>query len=123
MRRVITQIKEVILKNETLELNGCIYFWPEYIVSPYRDTPPIKFDAESGCWLWQWSFTREKRPRINFQDGSGKLAYRYVWENEIGPIDPNHHIHHKQECKYGKKCVNPDHKESLSIAEHRARHS
>lgn len=111
------------MENEYIERHGCLYFYPSYIPqNPYRSIPPIMFDTESSCWIWQWSFYPDGRPRINFEGGTGKYAYRFVWENEIGPINPDHELHHMASCRFGKRCVNPEHKESLTPSQHRARH-
>lgn len=73
-------------------------------------------DAVTGCWNWTGSYySTTGRPHWD-----GKLAYRRVYEERVGPIADGNHIHHA--CQ-NIKCVNPAHLESLTPTEHKARHA
>lgn len=49
---------------------------------------------------------------------SRRLAHRMAWEETHGPIPPGMQVHHRCEIKL---CINPQHLELMSVADH-ARH-
>lgn len=79
-------------------------------------TRAIPFDqcyivnADTGCW--EWSAYRDR-------NGYGRYrvvwAHRYSYENHKGPIPERYEIDHLCE---NPPCVNPDHLEAVSKAEH-----
>lgn len=67
-------------------------------------------EPNSGCWLWMGAYS---------DDGYGtygaKRGHCISYEIFIGPIPHGYHVHHKCETT---GCVNPDHLEALTPAEH-----
>ena len=69
--------------------------------------------GHDDCILWTG--------RLN--DGYGRIKGRYVhvvcWEEANGPVPPGKELHHR--CKV-RNCINLEHLEPLTRAEHRALH-
>jgi hypothetical protein len=98
---------------------------------PTRRTPPaqrllerVEIDPESGCWLWTGSLTPQGYGNLGIgypSEGTHRteVAHRVAWSLLVGPIPPGCHVHHR--CAV-RRCVNPDHLEVLSAAEHIGRH-
>lgn len=72
----------------------------------------------SGCWIWRGHVAANGRGYTKV-DGIPTLAYRFVYEERVGPIPESHHLHHTCE---NPLCVNPAHLEPLTPAAHVARH-
>lgn len=68
----------------------------------------------SGCWLWSGA-----RNDGGYGVHGGAGAHRVVYEILVGPIPQGRHLHHK--CQV-PRCVNPDHLEPVTPAEHGQRH-
>lgn len=74
-------------------------------------------DPETGCWLWTGA--RTGKGYGSFERGGRVFrAHRFAYETAVGLAD-GLHVHHK--C-FTPLCVNPDHLEALTPAEHIARH-
>jgi hypothetical protein len=69
---------------------------------------------ESGCWIWQGAVSRR------YGQTSRGRAHRVIWEQLIGPIPPEHDLHHL--CS-NPLCVNPEHLEARRPQDHRGRPS
>jgi len=69
----------------------------------------------SDCVLWDGPVTPQGYGRI----GRTQLAHREAWKRQRGPIPSGMVIHHR--CR-NKLCVNVDHLECLTHAEHNALH-
>jgi hypothetical protein len=52
------------------------------------------------------------RLRIN---GKNKLVYKYLWEQENGPVPEGYQLHHQ--CR-NTECINIDHLELMEAGEH-----
>lgn len=76
-----------------------------------RDT---ELDPVTGCWLRTAGIHRNGYSSIDTM-----VAHRYAFEMFVGPIPEGHEIHHL--CGV-RRCVNPEHLETLTRAEHLAKH-
>lgn len=65
----------------------------------------------NGCWKWQRT---DRYGRIRTESGE-QQAHRWLYEQYKGPIPEGHHLHHT--CLH-KWCVNPDHVEPKTPADH-----
>ena len=87
----------------------------------YPTAPPGFWDQVSktpACWLWQGKTIKGGHGIVRF-DGQPWLAHRIAYVTLVGPVEPGLHIHHTCE---NPPCVNPDHMQVLTAAEHRKRH-
>jgi len=85
----------------------------EIIDRIYKNVKEVK-----GCHVYQ-----RCRPSVYGKismHGIKKRVHVYIYEACIGQIPIDHHIHHTCE---NPKCVNPEHLEMLSSAEHRIKHN
>src|SRR5579885_1542362 len=73
---------------------------------------------ESGCWIWTGKPMSAGYGIFHF-NGKEQTAHRAAYLMFIGPIAPNHDVHHK--CR-NRLCVSPDHLEAISKQEHGAHH-
>lgn len=69
---------------------------------------------DTPCWVWQRAlgsngYARKRVHRKNYG------AHRWYYEAVHGPIPEGHHLHHLCEQR---DCVNPDHLQSLTAADH-----
>lgn len=72
---------------------------------------------ETPCWIWRG----ERNSYVTVRYGGGQsTGHRIAWEMAHGPIPSGSHVHHRCEVK---TCVNPEHLELLTRAEHMARHA
>lgn len=71
-------------------------------------------DPETGCWVWTGAKGAGGYGRV-----AGRAAHRMMYELMVGPIPPRCHVHHI--CR-NVLCVNPDHLEVLTSAEHASLH-
>lgn len=69
---------------------------------------------ENNCWLWQGFVMANGYPYYG-----GKRVHRIIWKILIGNLSQKDALHHK--CKT-KSCVNPDHLEKMSFAQHNIIH-
>jgi hypothetical protein len=83
-----------------------------------RKSPVDYVVQDDGCWAWQRAFSA-KGYGICLDAGKLVHAHRWVWEKHRGPLTSDVELHHSCENRW---CVNPDHLEPLSKAEHAARH-
>lgn len=92
------------IRGKELYLRG-----PEVLIEDHGFVTP--------CWIWQGSkdengYGRLTR-RVNGQRTT--LAHRWLYEQQIGPIPPRHHLHHM--CTR-PSCVRPDHLKPLLQPHH-----
>lgn len=73
---------------------------------------------ENGCWFWNG--VGHKPGSISW-NGKTWRAHRLIWcmFHKVHEIPSHMHIHH--ECR-NPGCVNPDHLELLTVAQHAQRH-
>lgn len=75
---------------------------------------------ETPCWIWQLHTNRDGHGRVQVADGRFVMAHRAMYEEARGPLGPEVHLHHLCDVP---SCVNPDHLEPVTPAEHRQRHA
>jgi hypothetical protein len=74
---------------------------------------------EQGCWIWQLSRnSRGYGVKWDQKDRRLKLAHRWYYEREHGPMPDGWQVDHR--C-YVRSCVNPAHLEALDPEEHSRR--
>jgi len=73
----------------------------------------FEVDEETGCWLWTGSVSAK-----GYGDTGRGLAHRHIYAKIYGPVPHGFVVHHK--CGT-RGCVNPEHLEALSYAEHNRR--
>lgn len=68
----------------------------------------VKVDEDTGCWVWQASFTggRATVPTAYFRDGSYGSVPRWAYEQVRGPLPNGWMVWRTCDCK---RCVNPEH--------------
>lgn len=70
-----------------------------------------------GCWIWHGA---TKNGYAHVGEGQGwHYGHRLSYERHVGPIPPGFRVHHRCETP---ACVNPDHLEPVSAAEHAQEH-
>lgn len=74
----------------------------------------MEIDPVTGCWRRTAGVHRNGYTNI-----SGEVAHRFAYLTYVGPIPEGHEIHHL--CGV-RCCVNPEHLEALTRAEHLAKH-
>jgi hypothetical protein len=75
---------------------------------------------ETPCWIWQLHKSRDGHGRVVLQGGRFVMAHRAMYEERHGAISEGMHLHHRCEVP---GCVNPDHLEELTPAQHKQRHA
>lgn len=86
-----------------------------------NDTPDLpeqfRYAVDSaGCWIWQGYCDANGYARIyNRRRRRIEWAHRFSYERNVGPIREGHEIDHT--CQV-VNCVNPDHLQQLTRAEH-----
>jgi hypothetical protein len=76
--------------------------------------------AEGGCWIWTAAVDRHGYGRVSIGGKKGRLAYRYVYELIVGPVESGRELDHL--CRQ-RACINPAHLEPVSHQENVARGS
>lgn len=93
------------------------YWIPSDVRLPRRIAEAIVVDVETGCWIWQHSFTSAGRGQVHW-NGRNSLAYRTVFLLTFGWLPPM--LHHRCERP---ACVNPFHlSPKKDDAEHKIEH-
>ena len=102
-------------------IEGC----PMYYLRGHNDmygTRPDYFLEDRGyetpCWIWQ-GHVLPAGYALKRKHGVRKLAHRWFYELEYGPISQGLHLHHL--CQ-NKICVRPSHLTPLSPREHMKAH-
>lgn len=101
--------------------------WPKVPVCDPRDIPGLGIEEllgrhikpqPDGCWYWNGD--ADYRGRIQW-NGKSWVAYRliYCFFHHLPALPRGWHIHHR--CQ-NPGCVNPDHLELLTRAQHLAAH-
>lgn len=81
------------------------------IASPYYIEEDRGYDTP--CWIWQRCIIRGYGSvRVG---GKNTPAHRAMYERRYGPLSDTKELHHRCEVK---PCVNPDHIQPLTQAEH-----
>lgn len=79
----------------------------------------VSVSPDRGCWIWDG----KKRPTDGYAcvtiDYRSHLLHRVVYEHLVRPLSSTETLHHKCEVT---SCINPQHLEPCSHAEHRERH-
>jgi hypothetical protein len=92
------------------------------VKSPFddRDTLELYFrenteldPVNSGCWRWRGPPVKSRRYRK--KDGVKRALYRIAFEHFKGPVPDGYVVHHTCENFH---CVNPEHLNALTGAEH-----
>lgn len=72
--------------------------------------------SEDGCWLWTGYCDKNGYARAYDSERKSIVwAHRYSYEQHVGPIEPGHQIDHM--CQV-VNCVNPEHLQQVTRAEH-----
>jgi hypothetical protein len=81
---------------------------------------PYIVDEKTGCWVWQLYCDRGGYARITrMREGRhAAWAHRYFYEKKFGPVPEGKELDHV--CN-NRKCVNPDHLQPVTRAEHKLR--
>ena len=74
----------------------------------------VDFDLTTGCWNWAGTVTEKGYPWLMIKK-QGKRGNRVSYAAFIGPILPGNEIDHV--C-FNRKCVNPQHLDSLTREQH-----
>lgn len=77
---------------------------------------------DTPCWIWQRAKSRDGYGQVTIETAGRKTclkAHRIYFERRFGPIAPGEQLHHL--CRVAS-CVNPEHMEALTQAEHSRRH-
>ncbi len=82
-----------------------------------RKRPIPAIDPETGCWNWTGTTvgTRGCRYGTIIHNGKRMGAHCHYYEKYVGAIPKGYHVHHR--CR-NTLCVNPEHLEAISPAEH-----
>lgn len=80
----------------------------------------IALDPEQGeHWIWQGAQDSAGYPRFHITrvhgQGYAEKAYRWAYEQWVGPIPGGYEVHHVCETPL---CVNPDHLQALTPRQH-----
>jgi hypothetical protein len=79
----------------------------------------FKLCLPSGCIEWLGGRRADGYRWFRIPGGKQVIAHRWFWEGEYGPIPKGYVLHHI--CQ-NPACVNPDHLELVTKAQHRTRH-
>ena len=71
----------------------------------------------NDCWFYTNGI--DKYPRIAVGGGKVTQAHRFSYRTFVGPIPPDHEVHHR--CQ-NKLCVNPVHLVAVTEDQHRELH-
>jgi len=71
-----------------------------------------------GCWIYKGGKSSDKYAVV-VEAGKRVQAHRWVYELLVGEIPDGHHLHHH--CQV-PACVNPEHLEPMTAADHRRLH-
>ena len=74
--------------------------------------------SPNGCWLWVGVKTHDGYPYWGTTGNKTVYAHRFIYEQEIGPIQKNLTLDHL--CRV-RHCVNPAHMDPCTIHENIAR--
>lgn len=112
--------KPTKLATSTSTKNGWVQGKPrKYLTGHHGRMSRTGWDVDAaGCWIWRGHVAANGRGYTKV-GGIPTLAYRFVYEERVGPIPDGHHLHHLCE---NPMCVNPGHLEPLTPAAHVARH-
>lgn len=82
----------------------------------HRFFQKVEIPFSNGCWVWKSSLDQKGYARM--WSGTQSIpAYRFIYTELIGPIPPNHDLHHV--CGNGASgCVNPFHLKPLTRKDH-----
>jgi hypothetical protein len=93
----------------------------KYISGHHKYPYSVEYIVDTNTECWNWQRCRDSRTgyaSLNI-DGAVQKAHRVYYERSKGKIPDGAEIHHKCE---NSGCVNPDHMEPLTRAEHNSRH-
>lgn len=74
---------------------------------------------ENGCWRWLLSVNPMSEYGLVWRDGKSRIAHRWMYEQHKGPIPEGLQLHH---ICHNRWCVNPDHLQPVTRAEHAKLH-
>lgn len=87
---------------------------PDWVRQVLRN---MDFGPSDTCWTW--NDNTRTRPWATGPDGESIPAARAIWAIFFGVLLDDVEVHHR--CRH-PWCVNPDHLEALTVAEHHAEH-
>lgn len=89
------------------------------ITQPLPESFKYQVGGSKGCWLWQGYCDKNGYSRIYNRDRKRiEWAHRYSYEAHKGPIPARYEVDHVCEQV---NCVNPDHLDAVTKAEHARR--
>ncbi len=90
---------------------------PSPYIRRHRGRPHYSIEDrgwDTACWIWAFPTSDDGYGRITI-DGRAMLAHRWYYEDYVAPVPGDRVLHHL--C-HQRACVNPEHLQVMTRAEH-----